>query len=239
MSGHPPHFERYVALGDSSTEGLQDPDGRGGYLGWSRRLAARITDSQGGLEYVNLGVRGLTTRQILEQQLEPAVSLRPDLVTVFSGTNDVIARGFDPDAVTRDIVHIQSTLVEAGATVLTFTLPDLTPIMPLARWIAPRIHALNQGLRAASALTGARLLDFAAIPVATDPRLWHEDRIHANATGHARIADALAFALDLPDTDDTWTRDLPPLEPPAALERLRAEVTWTRRYLIPWICGRR
>jgi len=35
-------FERYVALGDSTTEGLEDPDGRGGYRGWADRLAERV-----------------------------------------------------------------------------------------------------------------------------------------------------------------------------------------------------
>ena len=31
-------FERYVAIGDSTAEGLDDPDGRGGYRGWANRL---------------------------------------------------------------------------------------------------------------------------------------------------------------------------------------------------------
>ena len=53
-----PRFERYVAIGDSSTEGLNDFDGRGGFRGWSRRLAARIAAEQGGLLYANFGVRG-------------------------------------------------------------------------------------------------------------------------------------------------------------------------------------
>ena len=37
-------YQRYVALGDSSTEGIDDPDGAGGYRGWSQRLAERIPD---------------------------------------------------------------------------------------------------------------------------------------------------------------------------------------------------
>jgi lysophospholipase L1-like esterase len=231
----PRRFERYVAIGDSSTEGLNDPDGNGGYRGWSRRLAARIADAQGGLLYANFGVRGLTTRQILDRQLEPAVCMRPDLVTMFSGTNDVIGRNFSADSVARDLEHMQRTFIENGATVLTFTLPDLTPVMPIARWIAPRIQALNDAVRAASESTGATLLDFASYAVATDARLWHEDRIHANATGHARIADALAFALRLSGTDDAWGIELPPLAPPTLGLKLAAEIKWMRRYLLPWI----
>ncbi len=231
----PRRFERYVAIGDSSTEGLNDPDGNGGYRGWSRRLAARIADAQGGLLYANFGVRGLTTRAILDQQLEPAASMQPDLVTMFSGTNDVIGLHFDAHSIARDMEHMQRTFIENGATVLTFTLPDLTPIMPIARGIAPRIHAMNDAVRTAAVRTGATLLDFASYPVAVDPRLWHEDRIHANATGHARIADALAFALKLPGTDDAWERDLPALTLPTLGGKLTAEIAWMRRYLLPWI----
>jgi lysophospholipase L1-like esterase len=231
----PRRFERYVAIGDSSTEGLNDPDGSGDYRGWSRRLAALIASAQGGLLYANFGLRGLTTRQILDQQLEPALSMQPDLVTIFSGTNDVLRRRMDPGSIISDVEHMQRAFIENGAMVLTFTLPDLTPIMPMARWIAPRIRTLNVAVRTASTRTGATLLDFAAYPVATDPRLWHEDRIHANAAGHARIADALAFALGLPGTDDAWGRDLPPLPPLTLGAKLAAETRWVRRYLLPWI----
>src|SRR6266850_2929843 len=100
----PRAFERYVAIGDSSTEGLDDPDGAGGYRGWANRLAESVAAAQAApLLYANLAVRGLSTRQVRERQLDRAVALRPDLVTLFSGTNDVIAWHFDPGAVTRDV----------------------------------------------------------------------------------------------------------------------------------------
>ncbi len=231
----PRRFERYVAIGDSSTEGIDDPDGNGGYRGWPRRLAQRIAEAQGSLGYANFGVRGRTTREILRQQLAPALALRPDLATVFSGTNDVVGRRFDVDAVSHDMEEIQRALIAGGATVLTFTLPDLTPVMPIARLIAPRILALNQALRGATARTGAILLDFAAYPVGSDSRIWSADRIHANALGHTRIAEALAHAIGLPGTDDAWSLPLPPLAPKSRWEWLAAEMNWTRRYLLPWI----
>jgi lysophospholipase L1-like esterase len=231
----PVSFDRYVALGDSSTEGVDDPDGAGGYIGWSQRLAVRVNAAQGGgLLYANLATRGLTTRQVRTRQLEAALQLRPDLATVFCGTNDVTAPRFDAVAVAADIAHMQRALVDGGATVLSFTLPDLTPLMSLARLIAPRIAALNRALAAASRASGALLVDFAAHPVATDPRLWSEDRIHANAAGHARIAEALAQVLGLPGSSNAWQAPL------LALEQTRwqwwsAEAHWLRRHLLPWI----
>ncbi len=228
-------FERYVAIGDSSTEGLDDPDGRGGFHGWANRLAERVASIQGSLLYANLGVRGLKTRQILDSQLEVALALRPNLATLFSGTNDIVAREFDAGRVADDVETMQTALVQQGATVLTFTLPDLTPVMPLARRLVPRVLALNEALRQASARSGAILVDVAQHPVASDPRLWSDDRLHANAEGHARIAAALGHALGLPGSDERWADPLPAVAPPTWLERAAAEVQWGRRYLVPWM----
>lgn len=228
-------FERYVGIGDSSTEGLDDPDGHGGYRGWADRLAARIAAVQGSVMYANLAIRGKRTRQVRDEQLERAVAMRPELASVFVGTNDVTGWRFDADAVAGDMAIMQRALIAVGARVITFTLPDLSPLMPVARPIAPRIRALNAGLRRVSAETGSILVDFAAHSVATDRRLWSEDRIHANSAGHARIADALAHALGLPHTDDSWKQPLP-VEPPRGLRAaLAAEGRWARRHAFPWV----
>jgi len=227
-------FRRYVAIGDSSTEGLDDPAPNGGWRGWSRRLAERIAE-HGSLDYANFGVRGLTTREIREQQLAPALALAPDLVTCFSGTNDVIRPRFDVQGVLADMHELQQAFAATGAVVLTFTLPDLTPLLPLARLIAPRIRALNEGVRRVCADTGARLVDFAAYPIATDSRLWSGDRLHANAAGHARIAAALAEALGLPGSSSTWSEPLPAPPPAPPWRRLHEEAAWARRHLLPWV----
>jgi lysophospholipase L1-like esterase len=140
-------YHRYVAIGDSSTEGLDDPDGMGGYRGWADRLAARIAEQQGSLLYANLGVRGLHTRQIRERQLEPALAMRPDLSTLFTGTNDVVSRRFDPTLVESDLAFMQRALISQGATVVSFTLPDLAGVIPFGRWLTPRVHLLNEAIR--------------------------------------------------------------------------------------------
>jgi lysophospholipase L1-like esterase len=231
----PRRWERYVALGDSSTEGLDDPDGRGGYRGWANRLAEHLAGAQGSVLYANLGVRGRRTAHIRREQLAPAMALRPDLATIFSGTNDVVARRFDANAVGAEMEAMQRALIEGGATVLSFTLPDLTPVMPLAWPIAPRIAALNNALRRACQRSGATLVDFAAHQMATDRRLWSEDRLHANAAGHQRIAQALAHALELPGASSAWAAPLPVEGPRSLRDRAAAELTWARRHLFPWI----
>jgi len=224
-------YSRYVALGDSSTEGLDDPDGNGGYRGWANRLAERIATVQGSLLYANLGVRGLRTREIRERQLEAALAMRPDLATLFTGTNDAVSRRFDPASVEADLRAMQGALIEAGATVVSFTLPDLTLVLPFGRWLAPRVCALNDAIRSASRSSGAVLVDFAAHPVASDVRLWSDDRFHANAVGHALIAHALAHAIGIPGADDSWQRPFGEAAPPAPMG---ATGSWLVRHFLPW-----
>jgi lysophospholipase L1-like esterase len=228
-------YERYVAIGDSTSEGLDDPDGRGGYRGWANRLAERIAARQGSLLYANLAVRGRTTRQILDLQLAPALAMRPDLATVVAGTNDALRRHFEPRVFQTDLESMQRPFIEQGADVLTFTLPDLSPIMPLARVLGDRVFRLNDAIRDACKNSGAILCDLAAYPVASDPRLWSDDRLHANSLGHARIAEALAFSLRLPGTDASWSDPLPGQPPPTRFDLLRAELAWARNHLLPWI----
>ena len=211
--------------------------------GWSFRLAERLAaaraaagDAGPGSEflYANLAARGATTREIVERQLPRAVAMRPQVATVFSGTNDVLRPSFDVAAFAADVLAIQRGLRAAGAIVLTFTLPDLSSLIPLARPIAPRIRAMNDAVRAACAETGTRLVDFAALPFTTDARLWNEDRIHANPAGHERIAAALAQALGLPGTDGRWREPLPASRPPGLAAAAWRELRWYGCYLLPW-----
>ena len=231
-------FTRYVALGDSSTEGLDDPDGSGGYRGWADRFAEHLARAHDGIHYANLAVRGRKTRQVLDQQLAPALAMRPDLATVFAGTNDVVRRRVDLDQVLADLETMQQALRTAGATVLTITLPDLSAVMPLAKRFAPRVERLNEGIRACSLRTGTIVVDLARSPVASDPRLWSEDRLHANALGHTRIASALGHALGLPGHGPEWQVQLSRARARTIAENVAREGAWVRSYLIPWLWRR-
>ncbi len=232
-------YARYVAIGDSSTEGLEDPDGHGGYRGWADRFAAHVAGAQAEpLLYANLAVRGRKTRHLLEQQLEPALAMRPDLATVFSGTNDIIRSNFNLDAVIADLGVMQRAFREAGATVLTITMPDLSAIAPLAGRVKPRLAAFNEAVRALSAETGTLVLDAASHPLAVDPRLWHEDRLHANSEGHARIAEGLAHTLGLPGFEDAWTRPLAEGLRVSRAPVVVRELRWAAKYLAPWMVRR-
>lgn len=230
-------FGRYVAIGDSATEGLDDPDGRGGYLGWADRLAVLLAQAQSGpLEYANIAIRGLRLHEIRASQLEPALAMRPDLMTIVGGVNDVISPRPSFGALAADFEAMFGAAADQGATVLTFTVPDPTTISPLGRAFADRMVILNDVIRAAARATGAVVMDFAPHPVAIDPRLWAPDKLHANTLGHRRIAAALAWRLGVPGSDESWREPLPP-EP--AAERVGAkiagDVDWAVHFLAPWL----
>lgn len=231
-------FGRYVAIGDSSTEGLDDPDGSGGYRGWADRLAEHLARQNPDLLYANLAVRGRLAGQVRAEQLDCAVALEPDIATVFAGVNDLLRPAYDPATVLADIEAMQRALIATGATVLTITVPDRTRVMPLARRLAPRIAVFNEGIRALGERTGVRVVDVGAAPVAGDPRLWAADRLHANAVGHERIAAALAESLGLPEVDGSWADPLPFLPRRRPHEVARAEWAWLRGHFAPWVLRR-
>ncbi|MCX5609818.1 MULTISPECIES: SGNH/GDSL hydrolase family protein [unclassified Streptomyces] len=231
-------YLRYVALGDSQTEGIGDGDDTIGLRGFADRLAEHLAAVNPGLRYANLAVRGRLAGQVRAEQLAPALALRPDLVSVVAGVNDLLRPRFDAVEVAGHLEEMFAAFTAAGAHVVTVTVPDLGEIAPLARPLGSRVSGLNHHIRAAAARHGVTVAEIGPQPVATDRRLWSADRLHVSPVGHERIAAALAEALRLPGSDDSWTLPLPPLAAPGPLQAAGAELRWVAGFLGPWI-GRR
>ncbi|AKU14956.1 SGNH/GDSL hydrolase family protein [Luteipulveratus mongoliensis] len=233
-----PSYTRYVALGDSQTEGLWDGNDETGLRGWADRLSEHLAVANPGMTYANLAVRGLRARQIRETQLDAAIALKPDIATVLAGMNDAMRPSYDADAVTADLEAMFVGLTAAGATVATLTFPDIGRIAPLAKPLRARVEDLNERIRSTAARHGVVVVESTAHDVTTDPRIWSTDRLHASPLGHARIAAAMAHALELPGSDDSWTHPLVPLEPLPRLERAVIEAKWAAGFLGPWLVRR-
>lgn len=230
-------FHRYVAIGDSTTEGLEDPDPQGGYRGWADRLAEHIANGQDEpLEYANLAVRGLRLNEIRNTQFDDALALRPDLMTIFGGVNDVIGMARDFTALRADFAAMFGEARGLDITVLTFTMPDPSAINPLGRRLRERMFLLNDIIRAEAERYDVIVMDFQQYPMVEDPRLWFEDRLHGNPLGHERVAAALAWRLGIDGIDESWS------EPLAAetgvrrpREQLADDLDWAVHYLAPWV----
>ncbi|MFF1544407.1 SGNH/GDSL hydrolase family protein [Streptomyces sp. NPDC058291] len=231
-------YLRYVALGDSQTEGLGDGDDSVGLRGFADRFAEHLAAVNPGLRYANLAVRGHTAGQIRAEQLGPALALRPDLATVVAGVNDLLRPRYDAAEAAGHLEEMFAALTGAGAQVVTLTFPDVGKIAPLARPIRSRVFELNDRIRAAAARHGVAVAETGRQAVTTDPRLWTADRLHASPLGHARIAAALAQAVHLPGSDDAWAIPLPPQRVPSRRQAAGAELRWAAAHLGPWL-GRR
>lgn len=237
QNGDVPTFHRYVAIGDSATEGLEDPDPRGGYRGWADRLAMIIADAQDEpLEYANIAIRGLRLDEIRTTQFDRAMAMKPDLMTIIGGVNDVIGLRPDFEQMQEDLEVMFGEARAAGITVLTLTMPDPARINPLGAYLRDRMLRLNEITHAAADQYGVQVLALERFQIAIDARLWAEDRLHGNAFGHERVAKGFAEILGLTGADSSWT--LPLTESPeqkARRERMTADVAWARNYLGPWL----
>ncbi|MGH1548537.1 SGNH/GDSL hydrolase family protein [Leifsonia poae] len=123
-------FTRYVALGDSLTEGLCDsaPGQPDAFLGWADRLAgildgdARLSGAS--VEFANLAVRGRRIADVVDAQVPHALELGPDLVSVMVGGNDLMSPAADPDALAARLESGIRSLRASGATVLLANIFD-------------------------------------------------------------------------------------------------------------------
>jgi lysophospholipase L1-like esterase len=238
-----PVFRRFVAIGDSTTEGLNDPTPTGGYVGWADRLAARLAERNPGLEYANLAVRGRQASEVRAEQFGAALALRPDLVSIIAGVNDLLRPRSDPAEVTGHLDAMFAAAVASGATVLTITQPDPVSVNRVARPIRGRLLIYNEGIRACARRYGLILVDFARIPEATHPLFWSVDRLHLNTLGHTRMAATVAAALGLPAVPGVpgvgaAAGSADPLPPVPVLGRraaLTQDAVWLRRYFAPWV----
>lgn len=230
-------FQRFVAIGDSFTEGYGDPDPEspGGLRGWADRTADVLATRTEDFAYANLAVRGRLLGRIVEEQIEPAIRLRPDLITISAGGNDVIRPGTDPDAIAERLDPALGRLRATGATVVLFTGVDVA-FSPVFRRIRGKVAIYNELLRGLAAKHGARVADQWSLKSIQRADFWSEDRLHLNAFGHHEVARLVLDVLGVPNALEP---SMPAPLPQRSWREARVEdLHWTREHLIPWI-GRR
>ncbi len=227
-------FSRYVALGDSFTEGVGDPDPTrpNGLRGWADRVAEVLAADQPGFGYANLAIRGRKLGPVIDEQLEPAIALRPDLVTIHAGGNDVLRPKVDLDAIAATYDAAIARLVDTGARVVMFTIfdPGAGGIYGAVRG---RMAIFNEHVREIADQRGVGIVDMWRMREVPLEAVMDSDRMHLNATGHAYMAGKVLAELGIADP-----RNLPEPVAPAALprrEQWRENARWTLEFLGPWV----
>lgn len=232
-----PHpWSRYVALGDSFTEGIGDPEpgSVGGLRGWADRVAEELAAGRGDFAYANLAVRGLLLEQILAQQIGQALALKPDLITLSAGGNDMVFHDSDPDKLADKLEAGVSVLAETGATIVLFTGPDWgsTPVLGRNRG---KVAIFNENVHSIAARHDALVADLWALRQLRDPRMWDPDRLHLSPLGHHTVAMAVLDTLAVRHTLVDQPKDLPE----SSWRQARAgDLVWAKTYLLPWVLRR-
>src|SRR3712207_4519756 len=169
---HP--WKRYVALGDSVTEGYgMDPVEGVEHLPWAHRVARALADTEPRLEFHNLGRRNLRAAEIAATQLEPALALEPDLVSIAAGPNDLLFEDFGREQMERDLEPMYARFAEAGVAMFTFTYMNMpaSGVFPAdgAKVLAGRMETLHDAIRVHAERYGAHLIDIYADPESANP----------------------------------------------------------------------
>jgi phosphatidylinositol alpha 1,6-mannosyltransferase len=231
---------RFVALGDSLTEGLCDSSRQaaGEYRGWADRLALLLAHAGGRepLLYANLAVRSRRIDEVLVEQIPHALALRPDLVSVLVGANDLVAPRARPERLAERLATGVAALRASGAEVLVVT--PFAPHRGYLRALHARFERFNVVLRRRCAELGAVVLDFAADPACAEPRSWAEDRVHLSSHGHRVLSYRAAAALGVPDASELGALDLAMHDEQGAEDAWIPTTRWLRVHAAPWALRR-
>ncbi|MFC8304927.1 SGNH/GDSL hydrolase family protein [Specibacter sp. NPDC057265] len=230
---------RYVALGDSFTEGLGDTDPSlpNQVRGWADRTAEQLALAHPGQSwgYANLAIRGKKMQQIISEQIDAAVALQPTLVTIYAGINDLLRPKVDIDALMGSYSEGLAKLAGTGARLLVFTGFDASTSKVFAS-IRGRTAIYNELLREVVEGNGAELVDYWRFREYNDWRLWGIDRMHMSTPGHINMANRVLAQLG--ESARIPLAELAPLAIRTSSETFRDNAAWTREYVGPWV-GRR
>lgn len=225
---------RYVAIGDSFTEGVGDDLPDGAVRGWADYVAQGLADATGEpIQYANLAIRGRLLGPIIAEQLTPALALEPTLVTFNGGGNDMLRPGTNIPAIVAQTEVALRQVLEASAVPVLLAGADPTAGIPRGA----RVRALGDQLATAAEDLATRL----GIPFCNNwaddelrgRQYWAPDRLHLATIGHRRVAANVLRTLGLEPPED-WQLHADSVPAPSTREQWR----YARDHVLPWV-GRR
>jgi len=234
-------YTRFIALGDSMTEGMSDEMMNGKYRGWADRVADVLAKSNPDFTYMNLAIRGKLLKQVVEDQIPIALKYiegKQTLVSFHAGANDVLRPNYKPELSLPQFERGIKELVDAGATVIIFTVIDKVDGKGrTAELWHYRFGNFNANVRAVAAKYPVILFDAKGKEFLSDRRFLAFDRLHMNSEGHKRLANAVLAGLDFP-YDSNWQIPLPKVEQKSKLVSFATTSAWILIFILPWIWRR-
>jgi lysophospholipase L1-like esterase len=227
----PSKLIRYVAIGDSFSEGLGD-DEASTFPGWTGRLATALAGrSDREVFYANLAIRGRLLDGVLEAQVPAALSLEPapTLITLSAGGNNMLRPRFDVPGLLSRLAGAARLIRASGAQLVLVSPADPSDRLPMGKLVQGRGNAWAEALKTFSEERSIPFVDVSRDSHLRDAVYWAPDRLHLNALGHQRVADLAAHVVDRADAP------APPELPVASRSALRSELRYYREFVGPWL----
>ncbi|WP_433059164.1 SGNH/GDSL hydrolase family protein [Dactylosporangium sp. CS-033363] len=226
---------RYVAIGDSFTEGMGDERADGVPRGWADLVAAGVAEATGEtVQYANLAIRGRLLGPILDEQLDVALSLdpTPTMLSLNGGGNDMMRRGTDMDRLLELTEMALRRTTEAGVRMLLLSGADPSEHLPFGKVIHRKGTILSAAVTELAQQHGALFVNIFGDEEIRHAQYWSGDRLHLNGAGHRRVAGLVLTALGHPTTAHR-------VDPgPKASSGLLAEAKYYREHVLPWVTRR-
>lgn len=182
--GSPLHI---VVLGDSTVAapGLDSVDHN-----WTRVMSLRLADRYR-VKLTSLAISGSRVKHLLDGQLQAAVALRPDVIFVSVGANDVF-RWVPVDSFRRDLDRLVARLIDVTPLVVLSGVGDLGTVprfFPPLDWIIKqrgrRFDEVHRSVAEKYGAAKAQQWGWSAEQFRTDKQVFAADRFHASGIGHA------------------------------------------------------
>jgi lysophospholipase L1-like esterase len=222
---------RFVAIGDSFTEGVGDAYADGRMRGWADLVATGWASARGeAISYANLAIRGRLTGQIVDGQLEPALALKPTHLSFVGGGNDMLRPGRKVGQVADAFSRVLQRCQDEGVTAIIHTGANPSARLPLSRFLQRRGTELSNAVaqRLAGRADVVSALHWSDEELA-GARYWAEDRLHMNTWGHHRVAARVLHGLGVEPPAAWWS-------PPAHVHvptLSQAAYYWS--HALPWL----
>jgi len=234
-------YKRLIVCGDSYSEGMSDVVVNGQYRGWADRIADVMAQEEPGFTYVNLAVRGKLLKQVIDDQLPVAIGYvtgADTLLSFHAGANDALRPSYKPEVAQEIYAQAVRRAAASGATIMLFTVLERTGNTGRGSDVwAARFGEFNKIVHKVGAEVGAIIVDANKETFFNDNRFLAFDRLHLNAEGHNRVAQALLEKLGYP-FDPSWRIPLPPAQPTSWIKKRLISAIWFFTFALPWIWRR-
>jgi lysophospholipase L1-like esterase len=222
---------RFVAIGDSFSEGVGDELPDGTVRGWADLVARGWADSRGEtIQYANFAIRGKLVWPIVEEQLEAALALKPTHLSFNGGGNDMLRPRASISRIADAFTRVLWRCDDEGVRLILLSGANPSAQLPLGRIVQRRGDLLSAAViqRVADREDVIRALNWRDSEL-SGPGYWSDDRLHMNSRGHHRVAARVLAALGERVPEGWWS--LPELPPAAQLTRRE----YAREHLGPWV----